>query len=71
MSPEVKECLVRSARTFVQASLGFAAANMFVAFDGGVSWKSALLGLAASSVAAGLAAIMNLPKEGDGNGKAV
>lgn len=60
---------MRAARTFLQAALGYAVANIAgVAEDGGIT-KKALAILLTASVAAGLAAVMNLPKRG-GNDKA-
>lgn len=66
----MKETLKRAARTFVQAAVGYIAAN-FVMYAGSdfsdlSVLKTVLMGLGVSAVAAGLAAVMNLPKaEGD------
>ena len=60
-----REWLVRAIRTFVQAALGYAAANVTgLIGDGEGLTKNAL---AALTVAAGLAALMNV---GSGGGKA-
>lgn len=68
----MKEMLRRALRTFVQTAGAYIAANLVCATSGitdlGVL-KTVLLGLAVSSVAAGLAAVMNLPpKKSGGNG---
>ena len=61
-----KECLKRAARTFVQSALGYAAVNLVTVVQtnatGGEALSTALRGLIVSAIAAGLAAIMNLPK---------
>lgn len=56
----------RAARTFLQAFLGYIAVNVVVLdfSDERSAVKSALIGLAVSSVASGIAAVMNL-KEND------
>ncbi len=63
----MKECIYRAFRTFIQAAAGYLAANLVVVisstdasdFD---ALKMALVGLASSAVAAGLAALMNMKK---------
>lgn len=69
----MKEMLRRALRTFVQTAGAYIAANLVCATSGitdlGVL-KTVLIGLAVSSVAAGLAAVMNLPQKsavGDGD----
>lgn len=59
-----KETAKRAARTFIQAAVGYVAVNIaLVDFSGGSDVvKSALCGLAASSIAAGIAAVMNREK---------
>lgn len=59
-----KETWRRAGRTFLQAAIGYVAANVafidFTAADDVLC--SALIGLAVSAIAAGAAAIMNLEK---------
>ena len=58
----MRECIVRAIRTFLQTALGYAAASLTGLVQAGDSvTSSALAGLLAASVAAGVAAIMNLP----------
>lgn len=52
-----KTCVKRAVRTFIQTAVGYVAVNI-AATD--LSVKSAVLGLAVSAVAAGIAAVMNL-----------
>lgn len=59
-----REWLVRALRTFVQAALGFAAANAAGVVGEGTAIKDALAALTVASVAAGLAALMNIHKLG-------
>lgn len=60
-----KETAWRAARTFLQAAAGYVAANVTLfAVDDGSTLKRALVGLVASAVACGLAAVMNLPGRG-------
>ena len=61
-----REWLVRALRTFVQAALGFAAANAAGVVGEGTAIKDALAALTVASVAAGLAALMNIHKLGSG-----
>lgn len=64
----MKEWLRRALRTFLQAALGYASANI-VAFVSGVDFSDvstismAVTGLVAATVAAGFAAVMNLEKK--------
>ena len=64
----MKEWLYRALRTFVQAMLGYLAANLVATVAqidarDETMLKNALLGLFASAVAAGIAAIMNRGKK--------
>lgn len=52
-----KTFVKRAVRTFIQTAVGYIAVNV-TATD--LSVKSAVLGLAVSAVAAGIAAVMNL-----------
>ena len=60
----IKEMLIRAARTFVQAAVGYAAANVAL-----INWsdqsavKKTVVALFASAVACGVSAIMNIPKK--------
>ena len=59
-----KEMLRRAGRTFIQAAAGYFAANRVTATTGLTSMDAlttVLIGLGVSAVAAGLAAVMNLP----------
>lgn len=56
----MKIWLKRAVRTFIQTAVGYIAVNV-VTVD--FSVKSAVIGLAVSAVAAGLAAVMNLKEE--------
>lgn len=62
----MKETLKRAARTFLQAAVGYIAANFAMYTGSDFSdldvLKTVLLGIGVSAVAAGLAAVMNLPK---------
>lgn len=59
-----KETWRRALRTFIQAAVAYVAANLFVVDFSAESdvLKSALVGLGASALAAGIAAVMNLQK---------
>ena len=62
-----KECLIRTARTFIQVSLGYIGTNLSCAIAGidftdGDAVVNVLVGLAISSISAGIAAVMNLKK---------
>ncbi len=63
----MKEMIMRTVRTFFEAAIGYIAANIAVAFvDGNTGTsvaKTALVGLLVSSVAAGIAAVLNMPKK--------
>ncbi len=58
-----QECLRRAWRTFLQTACGVLAAGLVAAVTDSVQqvpgWKTGLLTLLASSVAAGIAAVMN------------
>ncbi len=61
----MKEPVKRALRTFLEAALGYASANMALALGGeniNVS-KAAVLALISSAVAAGIAAVLNMPKK--------
>lgn len=64
----MKETIKRAARTFLQAAVGYIATNLAI-YAGEFSdmnvLKTALIGLCVSAVAAGLAAVMNLPAGGE------
>lgn len=62
-----KNTVKRAVKTFIQAALGYAAANAAGIVGGDGITKDALAGLLVSAIAAGLAALMNLP---DHSGKA-
>ena len=57
-----KETAKRTARTFIQAAVGYIAVNLAVVdfSEGKDIVKSALIGLCISAVAAGISAVMNL-----------
>ena len=59
-----RECLRRAGRTFLQTACGILCAGMTAALTDWVQqipgWKVGLLTLLASSVSAGIAAVMNL-----------
>ena len=63
----MKEMMIRSLRTFFEAALGYIAANLAVALADGTDdiniMKTALTGVLVSSVAAGIAAVLNMPKK--------
>lgn len=63
----MKEMIVRTARTFFEACVGYICANIALCLAGDnsdVSFvKTALTGLLVSSVAAGVAAVLNMPKK--------
>lgn len=61
-----REWLVRALRTFVQAAFGFAAANAVGVIGGENVTKNAVAALIVASVAAGLAALMNIRTDGGG-----
>lgn len=60
-----KECAKRTFRTFIQTACGYAVTNISLACNGidftdGDALLNVLVGLAISSVSAGVAAVMNL-----------
>ncbi len=61
------ECLKRAVRTFLQSALAYLTVNIvLIDFSSEKSvLKSALVGLAVSTLAAGLSAVMNLEKRGN------
>ena len=62
-----KETVRRSTRTFIQAAIGYISVNL-IAVDfscGKEVAKSAIIGLLVSAISAGVAAVMNLEKEGE------
>lgn len=65
-----KECARRAARTFLQAALGYVAANVAgLVTDCGFT-KNAAAALLTAACAAGLAALMNLPPRSGENSNA-
>lgn len=60
-----KECIKRSVRTFMQAAVGVFATAMTSGEYELVEWKTWILTLGTSTVAAGISAVMNLNKEGE------
>lgn len=64
----MKEMITRAIRTFCQAFLGFVVVNLSATFGGvnaGEMFTETLGAFLAAAVAAGLAAVMNLPKKGE------
>ena len=64
-----RETIRRAVRTFFQAALGYIVTNLTLVTMGyeNAEIKTALIGLFTAAVAAGLAAVMNLPgKEAEG-----
>ena len=63
----MKEMTMRALRTFFEAAVGYVCANVAVAFAGDTTdtsiIKTALVGLLVSSIAAGIAAVLNMPKK--------
>ncbi len=57
-----QECIKRSGRTFLQAAVGVFATAMTSGEYELTAWRTWLLTLAASAVAAGISAVMNLNK---------
>ena len=53
----MKTCIKRALRTFLQTAVGYIAINIATT---DLSVKSAIIGLAVSAVAAGMAAVMNI-----------
>jgi hypothetical protein len=62
-----KVCIKKALRTFIQSAVAYVAVNIAIVdfSDGKEALKSTLIGLAVSSLAAGLSAVMNLEKKGD------
>lgn len=63
----MKEMFKRAVRTFFQAFAGFLAVNLTASLAGAANGKvfaETLAALMASAVAAGLSAVMNMPKRG-------
>ena len=61
-----KETIRRTIRTFVQSAIGYIAANLVYVLPEGKDadyMKTAFMGITVCAVAAGLSAVMNLPKE--------
>ena len=65
-----KETIRRSVRTFFQAALGYIVTNLTLVTMGyeNADIKTALIGLFTAAVAAGLAAVMNLPGKEEAEG---
>ena len=67
----MKEMFRRAGRTFLQAAVGYIAANLVCVISTNTDnydyLKNALIGLGVSAIAAGLAAMMNLPKSEPSN----
>ena len=68
-----KETIRRALRTFMQAAVGYIVTNVAVLTAGyqeGTLTKTIVVGFACSAIAAGIAAVMNLPaknhEEADG-----
>ena len=60
----MKEMIKRAFRTFFQTAAGYIATNLVCAISGITDFgvlKTAVIGLFVSSLAAGLAAVMNIP----------
>jgi len=64
-----KETLYRALRTFIQAALAYFAVNLAVVDFSAekAALKTVLVGLAVSSLSAGIAAVMNLEREENNN----
>ena len=63
----MKEMIFRALRTFFEAAIGYIAANLALALaDSGEDIniaKTALVGVLVSAIAAGIAAVLNMPKK--------
>ena len=59
----MRETVRRALRTFVQAAIGWAAANFAASAIGIIKGGDVLVAFIASAVASGIAAVMNLPKK--------
>lgn len=59
-----KETIVRAVRTFLQAAVGYVAANLaLIEWTDETALKKGVTALITAAVACGLAAIMNLPEK--------
>lgn len=61
-----RETLRRAGRTFLQAALGYIITNVTLVtmgYENAEEVKAALVGLFTAALAAGLAAVMNLPQK--------
>ena len=66
MKKGTKEMLYRAVRTFFQAAVGYLAANIaLIKWDDAGVAKTTALTVITAAVACGLAALMNLPINGD------
>ncbi len=54
-----KETLMKTLRTFIQSALAYIIVGL-AAFDNWEDWRTGVIGLAISAIAAGLCAVMNL-----------
>ena len=64
----MKETIRRAFRTFVQTAIGYIVTNIAILSDPETLqntdiFKTTIIGLITSSISAGLAAVMNLPKK--------
>ena len=64
----MKETIRRAFRTFVQTAIGYIVTNIAILSDPETLqntdiFKTTIIGLIISAIAAGLAAVMNLPKK--------
>lgn len=68
MNEKYKDMLVKAGRTFLQAFLAYLSLNLVDVVANGLEdfelLKTAMFGLLMSAIAAGIAAVMNLPKFG-------
>lgn len=60
-----EECIRRSARTFIQAAVGVFTTAMVSGGYEIAKWRTWILTLGTSAVAAGISAVMNLNKKGE------
>ncbi len=64
----MKETIKRAARTFLQAFIGYLVVNLSASLSGitdGAMLVEPLTALVSAGIAAGLAAVMNMPKKGE------
>ncbi len=64
----MKETVWRALRTFLQAFTGFVVVNLSASLSGVTDsemFMETAMALVASAIAAGLAAVMNMPKKGE------